>query len=120
MKKKTSSRSSRKLPCRFKKFREDYPRIMDAYEALGAATQEEGPLTLKERALVKLGIAAGARLEGAVHSHARRAFEVGCAPAEIRHAVLLAATTIGFPGMMAALSWVDDVLAGDAHRCGSS
>lgn len=115
MKKKTSSRSFRKLPCRFKKFREDYPRIMNAYEALGEATQEEGPLPPKVRALVKLGIAAGARLEGAIHSHTRRALEAGCTPVEIRHAILLATTTIGFPCMMAALSWVDDVFAEDAH-----
>jgi alkylhydroperoxidase/carboxymuconolactone decarboxylase family protein YurZ len=29
---------------------------------------------------------------------------------EIRHVVLLATTTIGFPAMMSAMSWVDDVL----------
>jgi hypothetical protein len=28
----------------------------------------------------------------------------------IRHVVLLATTTLGFPGMMAALTWVEDVL----------
>jgi alkylhydroperoxidase/carboxymuconolactone decarboxylase family protein YurZ len=52
----------------------------------------------------------GARHEGAVHSHTRKALEAGCRPAEIRHAVLLSVTTMGFPNMMAALSWVDDVL----------
>ena len=62
------------------------------------------------RALVKLGIATGASLEGAVHSHTRRAREAGCTPDEIRQVVLLATTTLGFPSMMAALSWVDDVL----------
>jgi hypothetical protein len=28
----------------------------------------------------------------------------------IRHIVLLATTTIGFPAMMSVMSWVDDVL----------
>jgi len=62
------------------------------------------------RRLVKLGIATGAGLEGAVHSHTRRALAEGIAPEEIRHAVLLAMTTVGFPRMMAALSWVNDLL----------
>ena len=60
---------------------------------------------------MKIGIAVGARLEGAVHSHVRRALEAGASADEIRHAVRLALTTIGFPTMMAALGWVNDVLA---------
>ena len=84
---------------------------MRAYEALGAATQAAGPLNAKTRALVKLAIAVGAWREGAVHSHTRRALEAGCTPDEIRHLVVLATTTLGFPSMMAALSRVDDVLA---------
>ena len=111
-KSKRGMRSRRRLPGRFVEFGNKYPSIMSAYEALGAATQKAGPLTLRERTLVKLAIAVGARLEGAVHSHARRALEVGCTPEEIRHVVLLAATTVGFPSMMAALSWVDDILGG--------
>ncbi|MFN9707087.1 MAG: carboxymuconolactone decarboxylase family protein, partial [Planctomycetota bacterium] len=39
-----------------------------------------------------------------------RARTAGCTPAEIRHAVVLATTTLGFPSTMAALRWVDDVL----------
>ncbi|ODU25291.1 MAG: carboxymuconolactone decarboxylase [Verrucomicrobia bacterium SCN 57-15] len=83
---------------------------MRAYEALGEATQQAGPLDAKTRALAKLGIAVGAWREGAVHSHTRRALDAGCSPDEIRHVVLLATTTLGFPSMMAALTWVEDVL----------
>jgi len=97
-------------PARFKDFGRKYPEIMHAYEALGAATQQAGPLDAKTRALVKLAIATGASLEGAVHSHTRRAFAAGCTAEEIRHVVLLATTTLGFPSMMAALTWVEDVL----------
>jgi alkylhydroperoxidase/carboxymuconolactone decarboxylase family protein YurZ len=35
--------------------------------------------------------------------------EAGATIDECRHVVLLATTTIGFPAMMAALSWVEDV-----------
>ena len=101
----------RKIPARFVKFQNDHPKVFKAYAALGAATQEAGPLPRKTRALVKLAIALGARMEGAVHSHTRRALEAGCTPREIRHVVLLATTTIGFPAMMSALSWVEDILA---------
>ena len=99
-----------KLPGRYLKFQKTHPNVFKAYEALGRATQEAGPLSAKTRALVKLALAVGARLEGAVHSHTRRAVEAGCSADEIRHVVLLATPTIGFPGMMATLSWVDDVL----------
>ena len=34
----------------------------------------------------------------------------GASPDEIRHAVLLATTTLGFPGMMRGLAWAQDVL----------
>lgn len=95
-------------PPRFVKFGEDYPEVMAAYNAFGSAAHEAGPLEVKSRALIKLAIAAGARLEGAVHSHTRRALREGCTPAEIRHAILLTATTIGFPAMMAAMSWADE------------
>ena len=108
--KKGSTTPPRGLPSRFKQFGKEYPAVMRAYEALGAATQDAGPLDPKARALVKLAIAVGAGREGAVHSHTRRALEAGCAPEELRHLVLMATTTLGFPSMMAALSWVEDVL----------
>ena len=72
-------------------------------------TQSAGPLDSKTRALVKLAIAIGALREGAVHSHSRRALEVGCTPDELRHVGVLAITTIGFPSTMAAMSWVEDI-----------
>jgi len=108
--KKSTTVTKGNIPTKFKRFGQKYPAVMKAYEALGAATQEAGPLDKKTRSLVKLAIAAGAWREGAVHSHTRRALEAGCTPEEIRHAILLATTTLGFPSMMAALTWVEDVL----------
>lgn len=98
------------LPKRFKIFTENYPDVADAYEALGTAVHKAGPLDEKTRALIKLAISTGARLEGAVHSHTRKALKAGVTADELRHAVMLALPTIGLPSTMAALSWVDDIL----------
>jgi len=99
-----------KLPKRFLQFQENYPDVARAYKDLGTAAKSSGPLDHKSRVLVGLAIAIGMRHEGAVHSHARKALEAGLSPAQIRHAALLSVTTMGFPNMMAAMSWVDDVL----------
>jgi AhpD family alkylhydroperoxidase len=100
----------KKLPSAYRRFAADHPRIIQAYESLGEATLGDGPLDRKTAELVKLGIAIGAGLEGAVHAHVRRARDAGAGADEIRHAVRLALTTIGFPSMMSALSWANDVL----------
>ncbi len=98
------------IPKRYMKFKEDYTDVAQAYEAMGDAVHKAGPLDDKTRALIKLSISTGARFEGAVHSHTRKALKVGCTNEEIRHAVMLSLPTIGLPSMMAALSWVDDIL----------
>jgi 4-carboxymuconolactone decarboxylase len=99
-----------RLPKRYVKFMEDYPEVGKAYRELGDAVADAGPLDAKVRSLIKLGIAIGARHEGSAHSQARKAMEAGATPEEIRHAVLQATTTVGFPTMMAGLSWVEDIL----------
>jgi 4-carboxymuconolactone decarboxylase len=101
----------RKLPERFQTFSQKYAKIFDAYEALAGECHKAGPLSERERMLVKLGLAAGSRMEGAVRSQVRKSLDLGMHPDEIRHAILLSTTSIGFPGMMAALKWADDILA---------
>lgn len=96
-----------RIPKRYTKFMEAYPEVGQAYKALGEATMGAGPLDAKTREIVKLGIATGARMESAVKSHFRRAREAGATLEELRHAVLLSTTTIGFPNMMTALSWIE-------------
>ena len=96
-----------RLPTAFDSFRKRYRRVYGAYEALGGVAHEAGPLDQKTRELVKLGMAIGGRLEGAVRSHAQRAREAGATPAEIEHVVLLAVTTSGFPTAVAAFTWVE-------------
>jgi 4-carboxymuconolactone decarboxylase len=99
------------LPKSFQQFTGENPAVARAYEALGEACAKAGPLDERTRELVKLGMAIGGRLEGAVHSHARRALEAGATAAQIRHAVALAAPTVGFPTTVAAYTWVEEVLA---------
>jgi 4-carboxymuconolactone decarboxylase len=101
----------KKLPSAYRRFAAEHPKTIAAYESLGDTTLSDGPLDRRTAELVKLGIATGARLEGAVHAHVRRARDAGASPDEIRHAVRLALTTIGFPSMMSALAWVNDILA---------
>jgi AhpD family alkylhydroperoxidase len=98
------------IPKRYQKFQEEYPAVAKAYEEMGDAVHTAGPLDDKTRALIKLAISTGARLEGAVHSHARKALKAGCTPDEMKHAVMLALPTIGLPSTMAAFSWIEDVL----------
>ncbi|NQD96319.1 carboxymuconolactone decarboxylase family protein [Pseudomonas sp. CrR25] len=92
------------------RFKRQYPDYFDAVEALGTAVRDVGPLDEQVIQLVQLGAAAAIRSEGAVHSHARRALEAGASAEQVRHALLSLTSTIGFPTVVAALSWTDDVL----------
>ncbi len=94
----------------YHKMKERHPRLLDAVEALGAAVAKEGPLSEKARHLVQLAAAAAIRSEGAVHSHVRRAVNAGASAEEVRHAIVLLTSTIGFPTVVAAMTWADDVL----------
>jgi AhpD family alkylhydroperoxidase len=100
------------LPKPFRDFSRAHADVVSAYEALGRACAEAGPLDAKTRELIKLGMAIGGRLEGAVHAHARRALAAGATPAEVQHVVTLAIPTVGFPTTIAAFTWVGDVLSG--------
>ena len=100
----------RKVPVRFQEFVKKYPKIATAYESLAGECRRSGPLSERDQALVKLGIAEGSQTEGSVHSHVRKALDIGLQPDEIRHAILLAVTSIGFPKMMASLTWAEDIL----------
>lgn len=99
-----------KLPQQYTGIRKKYSNLIKAVESLGKAAKASGPLNTKSSELVQLAAAAAIRSEGSVHSHVRRALEAGAKPDEIRHAIVLLTSTIGFPAVSAALSWVNDVL----------
>ena len=100
------------IPKRYTKFKEDYSDVASAYESMGDAVHKAGPLDDKTRALIKLAISTGAHLEGAVHSHVRKAIKAGATKEEMHQVALLSLPTIGLPSMMAALSWIDDIIEG--------
>lgn len=99
------------LPEVYQQFEKHFPAVKDAFDSLGAAEHEAGPLGEKERRLVKLGVAVGAESEGAVRSHVRKLLGIGASEEEILHAIVLALTTIGFPAANAALGWAEEVLS---------
>lgn len=98
------------LPNIYKEFKQQFPEISRAYDELAVKCHDWGPLEEKTRRLIKLGVAMGLNSEGGVRSHARRALEEGVTADELRHSVLLAFTTAGFPTMIASMKWVDEVI----------
>jgi len=99
-----------KLPQPVKTLGKNYPGVWKSFQKLGEECHHAGPVDERVRRLVKVGIAAAAQSEGAVHSAVRHAQSGGVSPQEIRHAILLTVTTVGFPRAVAALSWAEDVL----------
>ena len=98
------------LPKIYEKFSKNFPEVFKDFQQLGKTCRAAGPLDQKFQDLIKLGIAIGANSRGGVMSNTRKALESGATPEEIVHVVLLSLTTTGFPNMIAALGWVDEVL----------
>ena len=99
-----------KLPAQYTGIQNRYKEVIAALETLGQATKI-GRTPGQED--IRTGPACRGRsgpVRGSVHSHARRALAAGATADEIRHAIVLLTSTIGFPTVSAALSWADDVL----------
>ncbi len=104
--------SKKKLPAQYLKIKKRHEKFFRAIEELGNVVRQEGPLDERTAHLIQLAAAATIHSEGAVHSHVRRALEAGVEPEEIYHALILLTSTIGFPTVVAALSWADDIIGG--------
>jgi len=98
------------LPKTFENFSKRYPEITDHYKTLGRICRDAGPLDNKSQDLIKLGIAVGVNSRGAVMSAVRKALASQATEDEIRQAILLSITTTGFPNMIAAMGWAQEVL----------
>ncbi len=98
------------LPETYERMKRQYPELTDRYEALGLAAKDAGPLDAPTAALVKLALCFGAGLEGAAHSSVRKALAAGCTPQQLHHMALLGIPTLGWPAMVRANSWVDDIV----------
>jgi 4-carboxymuconolactone decarboxylase len=104
------SHDADKIPKHYRVIESKHPKVVELHRQLADAAQAEGPLDATTAQLIQLAGAVGVRSEGAVHSHARRALEAGASEAEIRHAVILLTTTLGFPAVAAAMDWLNDLI----------
>ena len=99
------------LPKPYQQFRTNYPQVYKAYEQLGEAAANAGPLDAKTRELIRLGMSAANKSESAVKSHTHRALEAGATSEEIEHTLLLGINTLGFSTIMAAITWAKAAVA---------
>jgi len=103
--------AGQKVPSRlFNDLVKKYPDVFEAHEKLGVSLKSAGPLDEKTLQLVQLAAAASVGSEGAVHSHTRRALGAGAGTDEIYHCLIGLVSTIGFPRVMAAVSWARDII----------
>ena len=101
-----------RLPRTAAEVAKEHPELWRAFQALGAAASDAGPLDERSRRLVNLALAIGADSEGATHSHARRALADGLSPEELDHVAFLAITTLGWPRAIRGLTWIRDITRG--------
>ena len=101
---------AKKFPLHYESLKSRFPKVLSSLEELGKTVKAAGPLDEKTSHLMQLAAAAAIQSEGAVHSHARRALEAGANQDELYQCILVLLSTIGFPKVAAAMSWVDDVV----------
>jgi len=89
-----------KYPARYTMIMKRYKGVVKAVDGLGRATKAAGPLNRKVAELIQLAAAAAVRLGGIGPLPCRRAFEAGRKAGRVRHAVILLASTIGFPACL--------------------
>ena len=95
-------------PRSWERFAKRYPQVAAAYDALSNASRRAGPLDEPAIALAKLAVSVGAGIERTVHVHAKKALRAGVEPDAVRQVALIALPTIGLPGALDALRWIDE------------
>jgi alkylhydroperoxidase/carboxymuconolactone decarboxylase family protein YurZ len=98
------------IPSHYQTEKERRAELFKAVEVLGQTLKKQGPVETKTAHLLQLAAAVAIHSEGGVHSHVRQARDNGATPDEIRHAIILLTSTLGFPTVSAGLSWADDIL----------
>jgi len=98
------------LPDIYVSSRDRFPDVASQQDALAGAVEAAGPLDAKTVRLIKLGVAVGAQAEGSVKSNVRKALAAGATVAEVEQVILLGLTTRGFPAVVAAWQWLNDVV----------
>lgn len=107
MEKEKASGSTRP-PKFYEEFLKKYPTVGSRYEELGDAIHDLGPLSDRERALVKLAISGSHLYQSAYKAHIRKALASGLTRQEIEHVALMMLPTVGFPTMMACMGIIDE------------
>ena len=92
------------------------PETMRAFTGLHKQATADGALDRKTKELIALGMALSINCGGCVAYHVKQALLSGATREEIVQAVLLAITTTGFPNMMAAMGWVNEVFSGETPK----
>ena len=103
------SNEKSELPKHYVSIRKRFEEYGVVLSDLGRVVRESGPINDKDSQLIQLAASAAIRSEGAVHSHAKQALEMGASDEEVYQTLLLLTSTIGFPNVAAAISWVDDL-----------
>lgn len=104
-----------KLPGTAGQVAKEKPDLWRAFQELGAAAGQAGPLSEREQRLVNLALAIGGDSEGATHSHSRRGLADGLSGEDLEHVAFLAITTLGWPQAIRGLTWVRDVTKGSSR-----
>jgi AhpD family alkylhydroperoxidase len=104
-----SDKQEKGLPKHYVSIRERFEEYGSAISDLGRTVRENGPIDEKNSQLIQLAASAAIRSEGAVHSHGKQALQNGASPDEVYQTLLLLTSTIGFPNVAAAISWIDDL-----------
>lgn len=99
-----------KIASHYEMVKKYHPEYLKAVEGLGETAKKAGPIDKKSAELIQIAASIAIKSEGATHSHTKRALEAGASAEEIRHCVMLLTNTLGFPTVMAGLSWVNDIL----------
>ncbi|HVG01360.1 MAG TPA: carboxymuconolactone decarboxylase family protein [Nitrospira sp.] len=98
------------IPPHYQSEKRKQTEFITAVETLGKTLKEQGPLDEKSAHMIQLAASIAIHSEGGVHSHVRQALASGATHEEIRHAIMLLTSTVGFPTVSAALSWAEDIL----------
>ncbi|MFI7426715.1 carboxymuconolactone decarboxylase family protein [Micromonospora sp. NPDC049836] len=104
------------LPNVYLRFLERFPEIAEAQGTLARTVRETNPFDERTDRLIKLALAVGAEAQGAVRSNVRKALHHGATVDEVRAVALAAITTCGFPTTIAALGWIEEVVAAPADH----
>lgn len=81
-------------------FEKSFPEVWKAYHWLRDACDHEGPLDLRTRELIKIGIETACQRRGGLNAHIHRARKAGATKEEVLQAILLATPLVGMPAVL--------------------